>query len=68
MSPKVRIYGTGSCPYTQKARKAYGERAIFVDVGSSPTALEEMLRYSKGKRQIPVIVEGEKITIGFGGT
>jgi len=27
-----------------------------------------MLAYSKGRRDVPVIVDGEKITIGFGGT
>jgi hypothetical protein len=30
--------------------------------------LERMLAFSKGRRQVPVIVEGEKVTIGFGGT
>jgi len=27
-----------------------------------------MLAYSKGSRDVPVIVDGEKVTIGFGGT
>jgi len=27
-----------------------------------------MLTYTKGGRDVPVIVEGEKVTIGFGGT
>jgi hypothetical protein len=31
-------------------------------------ALDRMLTYSGGRRQVPVIVEGEKVTIGFGGT
>jgi glutaredoxin len=39
-----------------------------MDVGADSTKLEEMLKYSKGKRQIPVIVEGDKVTIGFGGS
>jgi len=26
-----------------------------------------MLQYSKGARKVPVIVEGEKVTIGFEG-
>jgi len=30
--------------------------------------LEEMLSFSKGSRKVPVIVEGEKVTIGYGGT
>jgi glutaredoxin len=30
--------------------------------------LERMLKLTKGRREVPVIVDGEKITIGFGGT
>lgn len=30
--------------------------------------LDEMLTHSGGKRQVPVIVENGKVTIGFGGT
>jgi glutaredoxin len=30
--------------------------------------LEEMLKISKGVRKVPVIVEGEKVEIGYGGT
>jgi len=27
-----------------------------------------MLKLSGGKRQVPVIVEGDKVTVGYGGT
>jgi len=27
-----------------------------------------MLACSRGRREVPVIVDGEKVTIGFGGT
>ena len=30
--------------------------------------LKRMLELSKGRRAVPVIVEGDKVTIGFGGT
>jgi len=30
--------------------------------------LNEMLKHSNGRREVPVIVEGEKVTIGYGGT
>jgi len=30
--------------------------------------LDEMLKFSNGTRQVPVIVEGEKVNIGYGGT
>lgn len=33
-----------------------------------PQHMEQMLTYSKGVRDVPVIVEGTKDSIGFGGT
>jgi glutaredoxin 3 len=68
MESKVLIYGKGGCPYTDQARSAYGDRAVYVDVKKDASGLQEMLRLSGGKRQVPVIVEGEKVTVGYGGT
>lgn len=65
MSLKVMIYGTVGLPYIKKAREAYGEKAVFIDVESDLSKLREMLNYSDGSKQIPVIVEGDKVTIGF---
>lgn len=67
MAPAVKIYGTRNCPYTRKARDAYGDKAVFVDVESDPKKLEEMLALSGGRRQVPVIVEGDKVTVGYQG-
>jgi glutaredoxin len=30
--------------------------------------MDAMLKISNGQRQVPVILEGEKVTIGYGGT
>jgi len=30
--------------------------------------LDEMLKFSSGKRMVPVIVKGQEVTIGYGGT
>jgi len=30
--------------------------------------MEEMLRVSGGKRAVPVIVDGDAVTVGYGGT
>lgn len=65
MGDKIRIYGTETCPFCKQARAAYGERAIFFNVDGDPAKLEEMLAYSGGKRTVPVIVEGDKVTVGF---
>ena len=53
------------------AREDFARRNIgfeYVNVKRTREALDRMLSYSNGRRQVPVIVEGEKVTIGFGGT
>jgi glutaredoxin len=37
-------------------------------VKSDASKLQEMLKLSGGARQVPVIVDGKKVTIGYGGT
>lgn len=34
---------------------------------ADPSGLQAMLKWSKGKRDVPVIVENGKVTIGYGG-
>jgi hypothetical protein len=40
----------------------------YVNVKRSQADLQRMLHFSRGGRDVPVIVEGERVTIGFGGT
>jgi glutaredoxin len=37
-------------------------------VTQDPGKLEEMLNFSKGVRKVPVVVEGDKVSIGYGGS
>lgn len=64
------IFGKDTCPYTNAAVEEYTRRGEvqYINVKKNPADLERMLVYSKGQRRVPVIVEGEKVTIGFGGT
>ena len=67
----VRIFGKDACPYTQAARDHYLRLAVpfeYVNVRKNPAELERMLALSHGRREVPVIVEDGKVTIGFGGT
>lgn len=67
----VLIFGKEHCPYTQAAIEDCTHRGVaydYIDVKARQAALERMLVFSKGKRRVPVIVDGEKVTIGFGGT
>lgn len=42
--------------------------AVYYDVKADRSRMEEMLRHSNGERQVPVIVDGEKVTVGYGGS
>ena len=67
----VLIFGKDTCPYTQAARDDFAARQVafeYVNVKKNPADLKRMLGYTKGRREVPVIVEGGKVTIGFGGT
>ena len=68
MKKKVIIFGKAGWPYTEKARSAYGNKAKYYDVEADNAKLDEMLKYSKGVRNVPVIVEGSKVTVGYEGS
>jgi glutaredoxin len=40
----------------------------YVNVKEDRAALDRMLACTKGRREVPVIVDGDTVTIGFGGT
>jgi hypothetical protein len=39
-----------------------------LNVKKDATALARMLEHTAGRRAVPVIVEGDQVTVGFGGT
>jgi hypothetical protein len=41
---------------------------VYRDVKEDAQALSEMLELTHGNRQVPVMVEGDKISIGYGGS
>ena len=70
-SDAVLIFGKDGCPYTEAAIEDFTRRGIaarYINVKKDPAELERMLGFSGGKRRVPVIVEGSKVSIGFGGT
>jgi len=40
---------------------------VYYDVRAEPAKLDEMLKYSKGVKRVPVIVEEDTVTIGYAG-
>ncbi len=39
----------------------------YLNVLKDRTLLSEMMKFSKGDRSVPVIVDGSKVQIGYGG-
>ena len=70
MSAKVIIFGKNTWPYTTEAREAFAKegRAVeYHNVLSDNDLLESMLKYSKGDRKVPVIVDQGRVVIGYNG-
>ena len=64
------IFGKDAWPYTRAARAAFakdGRQVDYYNVVTEARHLETMLKYSNGTRKVPIIVEGETVTIGFEG-
>ncbi len=40
---------------------------MYVNVDEDPEKLKEMLALTGGKQQVPVIVDGDKVAVGFAG-
>jgi glutaredoxin 3 len=66
----VTIYGKDACPYTADAREHYGRlgEVQYVNVKKDAAALQRLLELTGGQRRVPVIEDGGKVTVGFGGT
>ncbi|MBG0790923.1 MAG: glutaredoxin [Desulfovibrionaceae bacterium] len=61
---EIIIYGKAGCPHTRRALDAHPD-AKFRDVLLNPADMEDMLRYSDGRRRVPVIVENGQATVGY---
>jgi glutaredoxin len=54
-----------------KAREAYsgkGYEVDYRDVEKDRSLVDEMVVRSEGRKRVPVIIDGKKVTIGYGGT
>jgi hypothetical protein len=45
-----------------------GARVVYRNVYQDKSAMAEMVTICKGRRDVPVILDGGKITIGYGGS
>lgn len=71
MPDKVSIFGHDHCDYTTSARRDYSDRNIpfeYINVLEDEDGLRRMMDLNNGSREIPVIVEDGRVTVGFGGS
>lgn len=67
----VQIYGKSDCPYTSAARRDFEKRGVAVeyfDVEEDAAAMRQFLQLSRGDRRVPLIVDGGRVSQGFGGS
>ena len=67
---KVIIYTKPGCPYCAAAMSDLAERGVSyeeISIVNNAKAIEEVKRLSDGTGVVPIIVEGDKVKVGFGG-
>jgi len=70
VAPPVLLYTTTGCPYCEAKRRELAARGVAwreVNVTDRPQAVVELLKLTRGRRIVPVIVEGARIEIAPGG-
>jgi glutaredoxin 3 len=70
MVSEVTIYTKPGCPYCRAAKDDLRRRAIAYtehNVQADAAALRQMLALNGNRRQVPTLVEGERVSVGFGG-
>ncbi len=66
----ITIYTKPGCPYCAAAKDDFRRRGVaFVEhnVLSDTAAMRRMLELNGGRRHVPTIVEGERVSVGYGG-
>lgn len=62
----MTLYVTHACPHCDRARDALvarGARFTEIDVSLQPQVVPELLKLTKGRRIVPVVVEGARIDV-----
>lgn len=70
MGKSVELYAAPGCTYSDAAREDLEWRGVdFVeyDVEQDAEARERMLELTGGSRTVPVIVEGDRVQVGWMG-
>ena len=66
MAERVTLYVKTGCPYCAAKRRDLSGRGVTfseINVSERPEVIPELLKLTKGKRLVPVIVEGTRISV-----
>jgi len=66
MAERVVLYVKTGCPYCAAKRRDLTDRGVTfseINVSEQPEVIPELLKLTKGKRLVPVIVEGTRISV-----
>jgi glutaredoxin len=64
------LYVTRGCPHCERKRAELVARGVAlreIDVGAHPEVIPELLKLTRGRRIVPVTVEGTRIEIAVAG-
>jgi glutaredoxin len=67
---EVTVFTKPGCPYCAAAKDDFVKRGVAFtehNVVADQAALRNMLALNGGRRQVPTIVQGDQVTVGFGG-
>lgn len=70
MAAHVTLYVKRSCPHCDRRRAELVARAVRfteIDVTARPDVVPELLKLTKGRRIVPVVVEGARIDVASEG-
>ena len=68
--PTIIVYTHPECAYSTAVKIDYNNRGIAfkeIDISVRPEAIPELEQLTGGERITPVIVDGDKVSIGFNG-
>ncbi len=66
MADSITLYVKTGCPYCAAKRREFQEKKLAfseINVSERPEAIPELLRLTGGERLVPVIVEGNKVSV-----
>ena len=70
MPPRATLYVKRNCAHCDRQRAALEQRGVAfaeVDVTAHPEVVPELLKLTKGRRVVPVLVEGGRIVVASEG-